>query len=123
MDSSMGLHEPREKLRAQTIEMHRALASLMEELEAIDWYAQRVDASEDADLREVLTHNMEEEMEHAAMTLEWIRRRSPAFETRLREYLFRDGPIAEEADDETEPTGAGDGSLGLGSLREVASHG
>jgi ferritin-like protein len=88
-----GLHEPREQLRPQTIDMHRALTSLIEELEAIDWYAQRIEATQDDELRAVLAHSLEEEREHAAMTLEWIRRRDPAFDRALREHLFVEGPL------------------------------
>jgi uncharacterized protein len=92
------LHEPADALRPETIEMHRALASLIEELEAVDWYTQRVDASQDQALRAVLAHNRDEEKEHACMTLEWIRRQDPAFDRLLREILFREGPIDEEAE-------------------------
>ena len=73
--------------------MHRAIVSLMEELEAIDWYGQRMAAAHDDELREILRHNREEEQEHAAMVLEWIRRRDADFDTKLREYLFTEGPI------------------------------
>ena len=111
------LHEPAELLRPETIEMHRAIASLIEELEAVDWYAQRVDASRDEALRAVLAHNRDEEKEHACMTLEWIRRNDPGFDRLLREILFRKGPIEAEAAD----GGAGDGSLGIGSLRQEAA--
>ena len=99
--------------------MHRAIASLMEELEAVDWYAQRVDAAEDADLREILAHNRDEEKEHAAMILEWIRRRDPSFDHHLRTYLFSKGSIIDlEAADTggTAPTKP-DRSLGIGDLR------
>ena len=112
------LHEPAELLRPETIEMHRAIRSLIEELEAVDWYAQRVDASRDDALRAVLAHNRDEEKEHACMTLEWIRRHDPAFERLLREILFRAGPIEAEAAD---GGGDGDGSLGIGSLRPEAA--
>ena len=90
------LHEPAESLRPETIEMHRAIASLIEELEAVDWYAQRVDASGDEALRAVLAHNRDEEKEHACMTLEWIRRQDPSFDKLLRAILFQSGPIAEQ---------------------------
>ena len=90
------LHEPAESLRPETIEMHRAIASLIEELEAVDWYAQRVDASGDEALRAVLAHNRDEEKEHACMTLEWIRRQDPRFDELLRAILFQSGPIAEK---------------------------
>lgn len=88
-----GMHEDRSELTDATREMHRAIVSLMEELEAIDWYQQRVDACRDPELRAVLAHNRDEEKEHAAMTLEWIRRHDSVFDHELREYLFREGSI------------------------------
>jgi ferritin-like protein len=88
-----GFHEPIEKLRPQTLDMHRAITSLMEELEAVDWYNQRVDACVDDELRRILIHNRDEEKEHAAMTLEWIRRQDPVMDHELRENLFKEGPI------------------------------
>ncbi|MDA8119674.1 encapsulin-associated ferritin-like protein [Acidiferrobacter thiooxydans] len=87
------LHETASELTEATREMHRAIISLMEELEAIDWYQQRVDACRDAELRGVLAHNRDEEKEHAAMALEWIRRHDPVFDRELRKYLFKDGSI------------------------------
>jgi ferritin-like protein len=93
--ASEGLHEPVEKLSAETIDYHRAMVSLMEELEAVDWYNQRVDATDDEDLAAVLAHNRDEEKEHAAMALEWLRRRDPVLDQQLRTYLFTDGPITE----------------------------
>jgi ferritin-like protein len=90
-----GLHEPAEHLRPETIERHRALVSLIEELEAIDWYAQRIDAASDRTLADVLTHNRDEEREHAAMTLEWLRRNDEKWDEVLRTYLFHDAPIIE----------------------------
>lgn len=87
------LHEAASELTQSTREMHRAIVSLMEELEAIDWYQQRVDACRDPELRAVLAHNRDEEKEHAAMTLEWIRRNDKVFDRELREYLFQDGSI------------------------------
>lgn len=89
-----GYHEPIEKLSAQTMDMHRAIVSLMEELEAVDWYNQRVDACSDAELKRILAHNRDEEKEHAAMVLEWIRRNDPAFDHELKDTLFKDGAIA-----------------------------
>ncbi len=89
-----GYHEPVEKLSAATMDMHRAIISLMEELEAVDWYNQRVDACSDPDLKAILAHNRDEEKEHAVMVLEWIRRRDPAFDHELKDTLFKDGPIA-----------------------------
>src|SRR3954468_17556759 len=95
-----GYHEAVEKLSAQTMDMHRAITSLMEELEAVDWYNQRVDAAADPELKAILAHNRDEEKEHAAMVLEWIRRRDPKMDKELRETLFREGDIAGHHDDE-----------------------
>lgn len=88
-----GYHEPVERLSAETMDMHRAITSLMEELEAVDWYNQRVDAATDPELKAILEHNRDEEKEHAAMVLEWIRRRDPKMDHELREALFKTGPI------------------------------
>jgi len=91
--SSESLHEPAEKLSPATIDRHRATVSLMEELEAIDWYDQRIDATTDEELKAVLRHNRDEEKEHAAMMLEWLRRQDPVLDQQLRTYLFKDGDI------------------------------
>jgi ferritin-like protein len=91
-----GFHEPLEQLSEETRNMHRAIVSLMEELEAVDWYNQRVDACSDPDLRAILAHNRDEEKEHASMLLEWIRRRDVKFDEELKDYLFTDKPIAHE---------------------------
>jgi ferritin-like protein len=91
-----GYHEPITELSGETRDMHRAIASLMEELEAVDWYNQRVDACSDDELRAILRHNRDEEKEHAAMVLEWIRRRDPQFDAELKEYLFTDKVIAHD---------------------------
>ncbi len=91
-----GYHEPIEELSDETREMHRAITSLMEELEAVDWYNQRVNACKDPELRAILEHNRDEEKEHAAMVLEWIRRRDPKMDKEFREYLFTDHPIAHD---------------------------
>lgn len=91
-----GFHEERTDLSAATREMHRAIESLMEELEAVDWYQQRVDACGDPALKAILAHNRDEEKEHAAMVLEWIRRHDAAFDHELREYLFQDGDIVKK---------------------------
>jgi uncharacterized protein len=98
--SSDTYHEPLDKLSPTTQDMHRALVSLQEELEAIDWYQQRADACGDTELKAILLHNMREEIEHASMVLEWLRRRHPDFEKHLRTYLFQEKPIlaVEEAD-------------------------
>jgi ferritin-like protein len=118
---SAGLHEPEDKLDPGTIDRHRALVSIMEELEAVDWYAQRVDATSDAELAAVLAHNRDEEKEHAAMTIEWLRRHDPKLDEHLRTYLFTEGPItAIEVAAEAEAGGnlGASGSLGIGSLRD-----
>lgn len=99
-------HEPYEDLTPTTRDMHRAIISLMEELEAIDWYQQRADVTPDADLKAVMEHNRDEEIEHAIMTLEWIRRRNAKFDTTLREYLWSDGPITEVEEKLKEESGA-----------------
>lgn len=99
--SSEGLHAPRERLSKETLEMHHAIVSLMEELEAVDWYRQRADDCEDASLKAILLHNMREEIEHAAMVLEWLRRNSEDFDRELREYLFKDGDIAAHEEEAT----------------------
>ncbi len=91
--SSEGLHVPREKLSKKTLELHYAIASLMEEFEAVDWYRQRADDTEDPELKKILLHNAREELEHAAMVLEWIRRNDRDADEQLREYLFKDGSI------------------------------
>jgi ferritin-like protein len=94
--SNEGYHEPVTELSDTTRDMHRAIISLMEELEAIDWYNQRVDACNDPELAAILKHNRDEEKEHAAMVLEWIRRKDPAFDGELRDYLFTDKEIAHD---------------------------
>jgi ferritin-like protein len=94
--SSEGYHEPIEELSDATRDMHRAIVSLMEELEAVDWYSQRAEACKDAELRRILEHNRDEEKEHAAMVLEWIRRRDPRFSKELKEYLFTSKPIMDD---------------------------
>ena len=119
-------HESAETLRAETREMHRALRSLIEELDAVDWYAQRIDASDDAELAAVLAHNRDEEKEHACMVLEWIRRHDAKFDQFLRRFLFRSGPIERDeaeargvtlAASDAEPDRERDGTLRIGSLR------
>ncbi|MCP5410660.1 MAG: ferritin [Alphaproteobacteria bacterium] len=97
--SSETLHAPRERLSTKTITMHQAIVSLMEELEAADWYQQRADDCEDPALKEVLLHNMREEVEHAAMVLEWLRRNSDVFAKQLKTYLFTEGNLLEVEDD------------------------
>lgn len=91
-----GYHEPFGDLSVETRDMHRAIASLIEELEAVDWYNQRVNVCEDAELKSILAHNRDEEKEHAAMVLEWIRRKDASFDRQLKDFLFGDQPIAHE---------------------------
>ena len=127
--SHEGLHEPAELLTASTRELHRALESLIEELEAIDWYQQRADACADAALKAVLLHNRNEEVEHGMMTLEWLRRQDATFDKFLRRYLFQEADIigieqaadaakaAESSAGEPASTPDASGSLGIRSLR------
>ena len=92
--SNEGYHEPISEISDETRDMHRAITSLMEEFEAIDWYNQRVDACKDDELRAILIHNRDEEKEHAAMVLEWIRRRDTVLDKELKDYLFTKKTIA-----------------------------
>jgi len=138
-------HEQYESLPEDTRDLHRAIVSLMEELEAVDWYQQRSSVTPDNDLKAVLEHNRDEEIEHAMMTLEWIRRRFPKFDEHARTYLFSEGPITTVEERATGKAGGGesggagegggaskskggasapaktsaDGSLGIGSLNPV----
>jgi hypothetical protein len=122
--SSESYHEPIELLSEQTKNLHRALVSLREELEAVDWYQQRAEACSDAELRAVLTHNKNEEIEHAMMTLEWLRRNHPVFATNIGTYVDSTGPItAVEAvavgggGNAAEAATPASPSLGIGSLK------
>jgi ferritin-like protein len=129
--ASETLHEDPAKLKTETIDHHRAVVSLMEELEAVDWYNQRVDAAADPELREILAHNRDEEKEHASMVLEWLRRHDPHIDAMLKTYLFTMGSITSveaaatgQGGGETgaaPSTAGGDGSLGIGSLRGLGS--
>ena len=96
--SSEGLHAPRERLSQETLAMHQAIASLIEEMEAVDWYRQRADDCEDPVLKEILLHNMREEMEHACMVLEWLRRNNADFAAELDAFLYRKGDIVGHGD-------------------------
>jgi uncharacterized protein len=118
--SSENLHEAAESLRPETVDRHRAIVSLREELEAIDWYDQRIDATADPELAGILRHNRDEEKEHASMLLEWLRRHDPALDGHLRTYLFTEASILRE-EAEGQPQGAGQtgaGSLGVGNLKD-----
>jgi hypothetical protein len=117
--SSTQLHE--DGLSPDTVDRHRAITSIMEELEAVDWYHQRAQATEDVELRALLEHNRDEEKEHASMLLEWLRRRDDQLDRHLRTYLFHAGSIVEiEHEAETGGDAPSGGDLGIGSLREVA---
>jgi uncharacterized protein len=102
-------HAPYELLTPETRDMARAVHSLMEELEAMDWYRQRVDVSDDEGLRRILSHHAEEEKEHAAMLLEWIRRRDPEWDKHLRTYLFTTADIIEVEEQQRNETHASEG--------------
>lgn len=130
--ASEGFHEPIEKLPPDVIDRHRAIVSIMEELEAVDWYDQRIACTDDQELAAVLAHNRDEEKEHAAMAIEWLRRNDPTFDAELRTYLFTTAPItaveeqaiagngvADESSgsDEGKRSRSGGNSLGIGSLR------
>lgn len=123
--SSAGLHEDAGLLSPTVIDRHRAIVSIMEELEAVDWYDQRAHATDDDALKAVLAHNRDEEKEHACMTLEWLRRHDPVLDHHLRTYLFTEGDIvaieqgAEHGEGSEPGGGTADGSLGLGSLKAV----
>jgi hypothetical protein len=116
--ASEGLHERLDRLDEATVDHHRAMTSLCEELEAIDWYDQRVKATADESLAAVLAYNRDDEKEHAAMALEWLRRRDSALDANLRKFLFTSGPITEIGDQSSEgPASDLSGSLGIGSLK------
>jgi len=128
--SSESLHESAEKIGSEAIDTHRAIVSLMEELEAVDWYNQRAKATDNPELRAILEHNRDEEKEHAAMALEWLRRTDPKFAQHLKTFLFTEGPITEieaeivhgpgaDGEKDRAPMTADDGSLGIGSLRKA----
>ena len=121
---SESYHEPLELLSEHTRNLHRASVSLIEELEAVDWYQQRAEAASDADLKAVLVHHRNEEIEHAMMNLEWLIRHDESFALHGRTYLFTQGPITEieEATKAGEADKGSDGgrpstSLGIGSLK------
>jgi len=123
--SSETLHEDAAKLGPEVVDQHRAIVSLMEELEAVDWYNQRAKATTNSELRAILEHNRDEEKEHAAMALEWLRRSDPTLSQHLKTFLFTGGPITEieatmteDGNGEDDKT-SDDGSLGIGSLRDT----
>lgn len=125
--SSEQLHEDPAKLSPALLDRHRAIVSIMEELEAVDWYDQRAAATNDPELEAILAHNRDEEKEHAAMTLEWLRRNDPVLDKHLRTYLFTTGSVVaveraaehgggSDDDDGGDATGT-DGSLAIGDLK------
>jgi ferritin-like protein len=124
MANSAGYHEAESKLRPETLDNHRAFTSMQEELEAADWYDQRVDAATDQALKEILAHNRDEEKEHFAMLLEWYRRRDATLDAHLKQYLFTSGSlmvreqaVAGGADGGADAAAGGADSLGIGSLK------
>jgi ferritin-like protein len=129
--SSESLHEDAEKLGPVVTDQHRAIVSIMEELDAVDWYNQRAKATNDRQLRAILEHNRDEEKEHAAMAIEWLRRSDPTLSRHLKTYLFSEGSITSieavaEHGGSAETVGEGtseDGSLGIGSLRTAKETG
>ena len=121
--ASETLHEDAAAIGTVVVNRHRAILSLMEELEAVDWYDQRVAATDDEALRAILVHNRDEEKEHAAMALEWLRRQDPVFDAHLRKYLFTEGPIGErEAMEASAPAleAPANDDLAIGSLKTAA---
>jgi len=116
------IHEERKKLSEKTLDLKRALDSLEEELEAVDWYNQRAVATNDPDVQAIVEHNRDEEIEHACMGLEWLRRNNPVWDEMLRTFLFTNAKITEveeegEGEDGEESAPASTGSLGLGNMR------
>jgi len=127
--ASTSLHEPPDRLQPSTVDRHRALVSLQEELEAVDWYSQRAEGTSDRELASILVHNGNEEKEHAMMLLEWLRRKDAVLDGHMRTYLFSEAPIvgieaqAEGHGDGSSAGGSGGpatiiGSLGIGSLKD-----
>jgi len=117
--ASDAYHESLDLLTEETRNMHRAIVSLKEELEAIDWYQQRADACSDPQLKGVLLHNKNEEIEHATMLLEWIRRHDGHFNEMMREYLFTEPAITdiEKGAETNGPAPAAAETLGIGSMK------
>jgi len=110
-------HEPTEELSQEARNFVRALNSLREEIEAVDWYHQRVDTTKDEDLKAILAHNRDEEIEHACMTIEWLRRNMPGWDEELRTYLFTEGSITEAEEGGDESSNDNDTGLGIGKIK------
>lgn len=111
-------HESWDALDESARNIHRALTSLKEEIEAVDWYHQRVVLCQDEELKAVLAHNRDEEIEHACMTLEWLRRKMPGWDEELKTYLFTEAPITEVEEGEHHGGSGDGGGLDIGSLKE-----
>ncbi|MGM0435829.1 MAG: encapsulin-associated ferritin-like protein [Bacillota bacterium] len=110
-------HEPIELLDEETRDITRIIKSIQEEFEAVDWYNQRMNATKDEELRDVLKHNRDEELEHAAMGIEWLRRHLPELDSELRENLFTEGPIGHHDEEEGEAEDAPAQSLNIGKIK------
>ncbi|MBS4537448.1 hypothetical protein GOQ27_03185 [Clostridium sp. D2Q-11] len=110
-------HESIDLLDEESRNYVRALHSLMEEVEAVDWYHQRVVATKDEQLKAIMAHNRNEEIEHACMALEWLRRNMPGWDEQLRTYLFTEDPILEVEEKAEEDEDNNDGDLGIGKLK------
>lgn len=111
-------HEPADELSQQARDFSRALNSLKEEIEAVDWYHQRVDLTEDESLKKILAHNRDEEIEHACMTIEWLRRNMDGWDNELRTYLFTEGDVTELEEGEEGGGSSSSDSLGLGKIKK-----
>lgn len=113
-------HEPPQQMSEQDRDYVRALRSLIEEVEAVDWYQQRIASSDNEELKAILSHNRDEEMEHACMTLEWLRRNMPGWDARMHTYLFTEGDITSIGEDSDSAKGGSPGEgLSIGGLREL----
>ena len=119
--SHEGYHESADLLPEATKDFHRAIESLIEELEAVDWYQQRADATKEETLRAVLLHNRNEEVEHAMMTLEWLRRRDAKIDETARMFLFAEGEITEIEAAKKAAMAAGSGASGGGTSAPTSS--
>lgn len=111
-------HEPVDELSQEARNFSRALNSLKEEIEAVDWYHQRVVTTDDEELKEIMAHNRDEEIEHACMTLEWLRRNMPGWDDELKENLFKEGPIAHHGEHDDDEPGSGSDSLNIGKIKK-----
>lgn len=110
-------HEPAKELSTEERDIVRALNSLKEEVEAVDWYNQRVATCGDEELKKIMAHNRDEEIEHVCMTLEWLRRNMPAWDKELRTYLFTEGSIMELEEGETQGERSSREDIGIGDLK------